>query len=289
MAAAPPSTPPPALLSHLAVGSLRASFRRWRLPLGGLGAGRLSVNSYGGFQDFAIRHKPDPFGACPTAGFRRKAAFGAPACPWAEPESRAWSRAPIPLSRIYDQGLKAQGCRDGGHEGLPRFAKAAFKAEFPFAQREARRSRGAPRGGAHRLEPLRALETTSPPECPARSSSTRSVNRTRQSVAYDFSFHLSNLGSRRRLAASSRAAARVMPQARRALLQRRRRRRPRPSASAALTVLSGTSQSSRANWFRGGWFDGITALWREISTGTFTANAGPSSEAEPRDGTAARS
>ena len=41
---------------------------------------------------------------------------------------------PMPVERIYDQGLKGQGYRDGGHEGLPALPRAApSKANIPLA------------------------------------------------------------------------------------------------------------------------------------------------------------
>ena len=43
--------------------------------------------------------------------------------------------------------------------------------------------------------------------------------------------------------------------------------------SCALGVI-GHSPLTKAMWFRGGWFDSLSALWKEISTGAFTPNDG---------------
>src|SRR5690606_31430400 len=36
--------------------------------------------------------------------------------------------------KIYAQGLRAQGFRQGGFEGLPRFASSTFEAAYPFGR-----------------------------------------------------------------------------------------------------------------------------------------------------------
>ena len=129
----------------------------------------MSVNSYGGFQDFAIRHKP-ALSALPDGWFPPEAAFALLHVRGRSPITRL-VEGPIPLSRIYDQGLKAQGCRNGGHEGLPRFGKAAFKAEFPFASVKLD-DPAVPLGVELTAWSPFVPETTSPPGCPARCSST---------------------------------------------------------------------------------------------------------------------
>ena len=75
MPAAPAEPPPPAMARTSPSVSIAAELPQVALPLGGLGAGHLSVNSYGGLQDFAIRHQPR-FRLCPMGGCLREAAFG---------------------------------------------------------------------------------------------------------------------------------------------------------------------------------------------------------------------
>ncbi len=241
------------------------------MPLGGIGAGHISINAYGGLQDFAIRHRP-ALSAMPDAWLPTEAAFALLHIRGRSPVTRL-VEGPIPVGRIYDQGLKAQGWRNGGHEGLPRFARASFKSEFPF--------------GSVKLDdsavPLRVELTAWSPFVPRDDVASGMpcaileytlVNRTRQSVAYDFSFHLSNLvpgGD----AQEKSSRSEVIPK-----LGVNFFNVEDPASEAfgtAALVAVGHQPRIKAMWFRGGWFDGITALWREISTATFTTNEGSSS------------
>jgi len=228
----------------------------------------MSVNSYGGFQDFAIRHVPT-LSALPDGWVPREAAFGLLHIRGRNPITRM-VEGPIPVSRIYDQGLKAQGCRDGGHEGLPRFAKSAFRSEFPF--------------GSVKLDdpavPLGVELTAWSPFVPGDDVASGMpcavleytlINRTRQSVAYDFSFHLSHLahtGDWRELSSRSESLPKLGVH-----FFNVEDAASETFGTAALAAI-GHQPRIKAMWFRGGWFDGISALWREVSTESFTANEG---------------
>ena len=108
------------------------------------------------------------------------------------------------------------------------------------------------------------------------------INRTRQSVAYDFSFHLSNLvqpaiGERPPAEARSfRGSACTISTSKIPVSE--------SFGTAALVALNHQPRI-KAMWFRGGWFDGISALWREVSTETFTTNEGSNpNDTEGRSG-----
>ena len=91
MPAAPPSTPPPAL-SRTSPWVPSSELPQVALPLGGLGAGHVSVNSYGGLQDFAIRHQPT-LSALPDGWVPGRPRSGS--CTFAVgTRSRGWSRGP---------------------------------------------------------------------------------------------------------------------------------------------------------------------------------------------------
>ena len=45
------------------------------------------------------------------------------------------------------------------------------------------------------------------------------------------------------------------------------------SGSAALGIV-GNEPTVKAMWFRGGWFDALSVLWRELESGRFTPNDG---------------
>jgi uncharacterized protein (DUF608 family) len=239
----------------------------------------MSVNAYGGFQDFAIRHKPT-LSALPDGWFPSEAAFGLLHIRGRSVVTRL-VEGPIPASRIYDQGLKAQGCRNGGHEGLPRFAKASYRSEFPF--------------GSVRLDdpnvPLGVELVAWSPFIPGDDIASGMpcaileytlINRTRQSVAYDFSFHLSNLvhtGDSKELSSRSEVIPKLGVH-----FFNVEDASSEAFGSAALVAV-GHQPRIKAMWFRGGWFDGISALWREVSTESFTTNEGSNAhDTEGRSG-----
>ena len=97
------------------------------------------------------------------------------------------------------------------------------------------------------------------------------INRTRQSVAYDFSFHLSNLvhaSDWRELSSRSEVIPKIGVN-----FFNIEDPASETFGTAALAAI-GHQPRIKAMWFRGGWFNGITALWREVSTETFTTNEG---------------
>ena len=104
------------------------------MPLGGIGAGSICLNGYGGLQDFAIRTRPETT-ALPE-GFSSdspEAAFAVLHIKGASSITKL-IEGPFPAFKIFDQGLQGQGLRRGGFEGFPRFQKCTFRGEYPFAE-----------------------------------------------------------------------------------------------------------------------------------------------------------
>jgi hypothetical protein len=100
------------------------------MPMGGLGAGAICLNGSGGLQDFAIRNRPATT-AKQDGHTETEAAFAIVHIKGEHPVTKL-VEGPMPVEKIYDQGLQAQGYRHGGHEGLPRFENCRFEAGFPF-------------------------------------------------------------------------------------------------------------------------------------------------------------
>ena len=104
------------------------------MPIGGMGAGSVCLNGYGGLQDFSIRTRPETSGLpvgftsnSPEAGFAILHLKGA------SPVTRL-VEGPFPPFKIFDQGLQGQGLRRGGFEGFPRFTTCTFRGEYPFGE-----------------------------------------------------------------------------------------------------------------------------------------------------------
>jgi uncharacterized protein (DUF608 family) len=236
------------------------------MPLGGIGAGCVCLDGGGGLQDFSIRHRPAT-SALPDGHSGGEAAFALLHVKGREPVTRL-VEGPFPVEKVYCFGLKAQGSRGGGHEGLPRFEHAAFKGEYPFGFVTLRDAK----------VPLRVTVTGWSPFIPLddRDSSIPCAileytleNRSRRTVDYEFSYHLSHLAMGSKKAAGSRNS--VIPGG--AFFSNQDEPDSPAFGSASLTVV-GHRPIIKAMWLRGGWFDSISALWREVSSGRFRPNKG---------------
>jgi hypothetical protein len=102
------------------------------MPLGGIGAGCICLNGYGGLQDFSIWNRPSTT-ALPEGNTSSKAAFAILHIKGASPVTKL-VEGPFAVFKIYDQGLHGQGYVRGGFEGFPRFEKCTFKGEYPFGE-----------------------------------------------------------------------------------------------------------------------------------------------------------
>ncbi|MFZ0393778.1 MAG: GH116 family glycosyl hydrolase [Terracidiphilus sp.] len=242
------------------------------MPLGGIGAGSICLNGYGGLQDFAIRTRPETT-ALPE-GFSSdspEAAFAVLHIKGASSITKL-IEGPFPAFKIFDQGLQGQGLRRGGFEGFPRFQKCTFRGEYPFA--EARFTDSS--------VPLEVTLLGWNPFIPLddKNSGIPSVileyslrNTSRMPVEYEFSYHLSHLapGCKPDQAASINT---VLP-GKGVFLHNAEEPYAESFGSAALTVIGDTPRI-KGMWLRSpGWeFDSLSALWREVSTGTFASNDG---------------
>jgi len=102
------------------------------MPVGGIGAGCICLNGYGGLQDFSIGNHPSTT-ALPEGFAPSRAAFAILHIKGASPVTKL-VEGPFPVLKIYDQGLQGEGYRRGGFEGFPRFGKCVFKGEYPFGE-----------------------------------------------------------------------------------------------------------------------------------------------------------
>jgi uncharacterized protein (DUF608 family) len=240
------------------------------MPLGGIGAGCICMNGYGGLQDFSIRNRPSTT-ALPEGYSPSYAAFAILHIKGATPVTKL-IEGPFPALKIYDQGLQGEGYRRGGFEGFPRFGKCLFKGEYPFG--EALISDSA--------IPLRITLTAWNPFIPIDDKNSgipcaileyELHNSSPQNVEYEFSYHLSHLAPG---CSSEESASRntVIPN-RGVFLHNEEKPNAEDFGSACLISIGHTPRI-KGMWLRSpGWeFDSLSALWREVSTGQFTTNEG---------------
>jgi uncharacterized protein (DUF608 family) len=253
------------------------------MPLGGIGAGSICLNGYGGLQDFAIHERPA------TTALPAVWSSNSPVAAFAVLHIKGSSgvtklvEGPFPPFKIFDQGLQGQGLRRGGFEGFPRLAKCTFKGEYPFGEAHLTDS-SVPLGvklmGWNPFIPLDAKNSGIP--CVILEYTLH--NTSHQPVEYEFSYHLSHLAPGCKPEQSGSANT-VIP-SKGAFLHNDEEPNAEAYGSASLTVI-GDKPRIKGMWLRSPeWtYGSLTALWREVSTGTFTANEGSNSiDTEGRNG-----
>ncbi len=238
------------------------------MPLGGLGAGCICLNGQGGLQDFSIRNRPDTT-ALPDSHDFTLAAFALLRTVGTRPVTRL-VEGPLPPGKTYDQSLQAQGYRKGGHEGLPRFRNSLFLGGYPFGRIEL----------SDPQVPLKVSITGWNPFIPRDDIASGLPcaileydlrNPTRRAIDFEFSYHLSHLAVGDQGGEGGTRNA-VIP-GRGIYFHNTEEDKSASFGSAGLTVL-GHRPRVKGTWLRGGWFDAISALWREIEAGEFQPNDG---------------
>jgi uncharacterized protein (DUF608 family) len=240
------------------------------MPVGGIGAGCICVNGYGGVQDFSIWNHPSTT-ALPEGYASSQAAFAILHIKGASPITRL-VEGPFPVLKIFDQGLQGEGYRRGGFEGFPRFQKCVFQGEFPFAEAKI----------SDASIPLQVVLSAWNPFIPLDDKNSGIPcavleytlhNGSAQPVEYEFSYHLSHLAAGCGEEQSSSRNTVIPEQG--VFLHNVEKPNAESYGSACLSVI-GYKPRIKGMWLRSpGWeFDSLSALWREVSTGTFTANDG---------------
>jgi len=240
------------------------------MPLGGIGAGCICLNGYGGLQDFSIWNHPSTT-ALPDGFAPSQAGFAILHIKGASPVTKL-VEGPFPVLKIYDQGLQGEGYRRGGFEGFPRFQKCVFRGEYPFGEATLSDSSVPLQVSLSAWNPFIPLDDKNS-GIPCAILEYTLHNGSSRTVEYEFSYHLSHLapGCGDDLSASRNT---VIPE-RGVFLHNAEKPNAESYGSACLTAI-GHQPLIKGMWLRSpGWeFDSLSALWREVSTGTFTTNKG---------------
>ena len=243
------------------------NFLQIAMPLGGIGAGCICLNGYGGLQDFSIRNKPDTSGL-PDGHHVLDAAFALLHIKGKNSTTKLVEGL-LPLEKIYDQGLKGQGYRKGGYEGLPRFEICTFKGEYPFGMVTLTDPDVPLTVSITGFNPFIPLDDKNS-SIPCAILEYTLKNKSGAKVDFEFSYHLSHLavGSK----GEEHSLNTVIP-GKGILFHNEDHPNSEEKGSAVLAVIN-HNPIIKGMWFRGGWFDSISVLWREVSTGSFKPNNG---------------
>ncbi len=236
-------------------------------PLGGIGAGMICLEGAGGFTNVSIRHRPQVFmrprmfAALQVAGHSARLLEG-----------------PIPSWRVFGPPVETQS-PSGAYSktwGLPRFAHAVFTARFPFAEL----SLGDP------SIPLSTELTGWSPFVPGDADSSslpvaaleyRFANWTDGAIDAVFSFHAANF------LAVGEGSRGVAPTEHGFSLWQKGTV-DHPWHQGELTVAADAPEAAvDCRWFRGGWWDALTMLWKHISEGRAVSNP-PVASGDPSPG-----
>jgi uncharacterized protein (DUF608 family) len=238
------------------------------MPLGGIGAGSICFNGYGGLQDFAIRNRPT-MTALPDGHTHDDAAFAVLHVKGAKSVTRLLE-GPFPIHKIYDQGLQSQGYWHGGHEGLPRFAKASFRSGYPFGEVTLTDPAVPIEARILAWNPFIPLDDVAS-GIPCAIVEYTLKNRRGKPAAFEFSYHLSHFA---KSPGGSFAGSRneVIP-GKGIHFFNTEPAESEAHGSASLTVI-GHRPRIKAMWLRSAWFDAMSALWKEVQNGQFTTNNG---------------
>ena len=245
-------------------------------PLGGIGSGMICIEGSGAFSQVSLRHHPDVFfepilfsaislkgknGACNQARV-----LAGPVPKW---------KVMFPWGEIFDSS------GDGNKRktfGFPRFSNASFSARFPFAEVDLADSKF----------PLQARITAWNPFIPndANNSSLpvagveyTFTNPTSEPLEAVFSFHADNFMSACEPGAFDCGVRRSEHGF--VLEQRGHPDKPWDEGYFAAWIDDETVKINPA-WFRGGWFDSVTEVWKSIENAECIDN--PEHPGEPLNG-----
>ena len=229
---------------------------RVAFPLGGIGAGMVCIEGTGSLSHLSLHHRPDAFNEPP----------GVFSALWIKQLGTARVlEGPVPgWKKFGRKGPEYAGSASGGGGttyGLPRFARAAFTSRFPFANITLDDpglpvsvllqawSPFLPGDSYHSCLPVAALEFA------FRNTGSKTLDCV-------YSFNAKNLMAQGDGRLSS---IETLPNGF-ALAQK-----PLPDQPQAEGWFSAVSPNPATKvdggWFRGGWFDALTMIWKDVASG----------------------
>ena len=245
---------------------------RVAFPLGGIGAGMLCLEGTGKLSHVSLRHRPDIF--------NEPLIFSA-LCIKGEEGTARLLEGPVPKWKIFfpwgsSQGENSGNGGKGKDYGLPRFSEASFLARFPFAT-VMLKDPGIPISvqvtGWSPFIPNDADNSS----LPVAAMEYRFTNSSSKTVEAVYSFHAQNFMTK------EPSGSAVKPAANGFMLWQSGTDEKPWEQGAFSAIIYDTDVKVNHAWFRGGWFDSLSTVWKEIEEG-LTPERPPVYEGEPSPG-----
>ena len=232
-------------------------------PLGGIGAGMLGLEGTGAFSNVSVRNRPEVFNE--PCMFAALSVAG-------RPDAARVLEGPVPKWKAFGVPGAGNG-RGENHFGLPRFRAASFLDRFPFAA-VTLTDPGNPLAveltGWSPFVPGAADDSS----LPVAALEYRFTNPTDAAVDAVFSFHAKNF-----MATGDKHDAILAAPGGFTLWQPGSDAQPANRGAFRVTTDQAGVVVDHA-WFRGGWFDALTMVWKGVREGRYAARP-PLAEPSP--------
>lgn len=232
-------------------------------PLGGIGAGMVCVDGGGALTSVSVRNRPELLNEpLIFAAVAVKSVQGETVARLLEGPTPAW-KVTFPWPDAPGTGRGQQG----KSFGLPRFAEAMFRARFPFAEIDLADSELPLRCKLVAWSPFTPGDEDNS-SLPAAALEYTLTNTSHEPVEGVFSYHARNfLAAPPGRAKPGAGGEGVLAQADGFTLFRDDTQAA-PSIRTSFSVATDEAGAAiNARWFRGGWWDPVTDLWRTIARG----------------------
>lgn len=231
-------------------------------PVGGTGAGMFALGGNGSFASFSIRHLPDYFTLLMT--FSAVAIKDRGVARVLEGQVPAWKPL-FPWNRRWQSSGHGGGNKGFG---LPRFERSRFSARFPFATVQLEDD-GVPLAVEVKAWSPFVPGDTEGSALPAGAVDYKFRNVSDAPLDFVYSFHSKNFLSSQYDAANGRIEATLG-----GFVLHQEEQEGKPEAKAAIAAwIDDPAAKVDLAWFRGGWFDAETVLWKNISEGNVVEQA----------------
>lgn len=244
-------------------------------PLGGMGAGMFCLEGTGALSHFSLHHTSDIN--------HEPLVFSALCVKNAAGNIARVLEGQIPDWKVFGRESKgASGAATGHygkHYGLPRFAGSSFQSQFPFGTVELNDPKvpvNVSIIGWSPFTPLHADDSS----LPAAGLEFTFTNRTDQPLELVYSFHATHF-----MAANNSTNYRVLrADSETGFILDQPAIDGKPWEQGAFSATTDHPQAKvDCAWFRGGWFDPITMIWRDIEAGE-SQEKSPLTEGKPSPG-----